>query len=610
VTRVRAILYWSVPSILCLALYWYGFKSWFRADDFAWLSVARTIHSFPDLMRALFAPRAQGTIRPWSERCFFIIGYDLFGLQPLPFRIVVFATQFANLALLAEIGTRLTGKRAAGFWAAIFWVANSALAEVLDWACVYNEVLCAFFLLLAFYFLLRYIETGNARHNTWQWVVYLLGFGALELNVVYPVLAATYTRLCAPKYFRRTLPLFLPAAAFAILHGLVAPIPKTGPYAMHLDASILQSLLALWSWSLSAVFLRNAIRIPSWFLPGGVAVLSAALLVFAVRQTVGRRWLAVFGLVWYFVVIAPVAPLRDHLAGYYIYLPLIGLCWLGGWAFAAGWGGGWAARSTAVALAALYLFMTLPRTWAATQWIYRVSGRAERLVKGVAWAHERHPNSAILLYGVDTELFLNAVKDHPFPLVGADQVYLAPGSERTIHAPVDLYMLSADVTEQALERDQLEVYDATRPYLRNITQLYRTMPRESGLPSRVDVSSPLMAYLLGPGWYKNEGNHRWMARRASLRIAAPGAAGQQLHLSGYCPEEQLRGGPLRVTVAINGEPAGAGEIRENSFELAFPVPASALGKPDMQVAVEAGRTFRVGSDQRELSLVFGVFEVR
>ena len=191
--------FWLGPSLLCLALYWRGFTAWFRADDFAWLGTGLYIQNFHDLLVAIFAPQAQGTIRPLSERAFFLVGFSLFGLDALPFKVMVFATQFANLALVASIGARLTGLRWAGFFAAIFWVLNSSGIEPLGWTCVYNQVLCGFFLLLAFYFLLRYVETGERRYNLFQWAAFLLGFGALELNVVYPAIAAAYTLLCAPR---------------------------------------------------------------------------------------------------------------------------------------------------------------------------------------------------------------------------------------------------------------------------------------------------------------------------------------------------------------------------------------------------------------------------
>ena len=91
-SRARRAAWWAAPSLLCLLLYWRGFTAWFRADDFAWLGGGIYIQNFHDLLTALFAPQAQGTIRPFSERAFFMLGFSLFGLDALPFKIVVFAT--------------------------------------------------------------------------------------------------------------------------------------------------------------------------------------------------------------------------------------------------------------------------------------------------------------------------------------------------------------------------------------------------------------------------------------------------------------------------------------------------------------------------------------
>src|SRR5262245_52167533 len=114
-------------------------------------------------------------------------------------RVIIFGTQFPNLALVASIGTRLTGRRAAGLCAAILWAVHSSALEPLGWICVYNQVLCAFFLLLAFHFLLKFTETGVRRYEAGMWIVFVLGFGAQELNVVFPAIAAAYTCLAARK---------------------------------------------------------------------------------------------------------------------------------------------------------------------------------------------------------------------------------------------------------------------------------------------------------------------------------------------------------------------------------------------------------------------------
>ena len=220
--RAARILYWLVPPVWGLALYWQGLFTWFQADNFAWLNLQ--VHSWNDLWKALFTPQAQGTVRIWSERLFFIVFKSLFGIHPTPFRIWVFLAQIANVFLIAQITCHLTGSRFAALSASILWISNSALIVVMGWNSAYNEALCAFFVLVAFFALLRYIDTSNLWLNRLQWVFYLLGFGALEVNTVYPLLAASYTALFAKHYFHKTLLLFAPAAVFISIHLGVATL--------------------------------------------------------------------------------------------------------------------------------------------------------------------------------------------------------------------------------------------------------------------------------------------------------------------------------------------------------------------------------------------------
>ena len=615
---VRTAAWWMAPPLLCLLLYWPAFTSWFRADDFAWLGVGLYVKNSHDFLAAMFSPQAQGTIRPWSERAFFMAGFALFGLDALPFRLVIFATQFANLALIASIGARLTGYRAAGFWAAIFWVLNSSQILPLGWVCVYNQVLCGFFLLLALHFLMKYTATGIARYNLLQWLAFLLGFGALELNLVYPAIAAAYTWFYARPYFRRTLPMFAVSAVYVLVHNAVAPL-RTDYYAMHFTGAIFRTLAKYWTWSIGPTFLETPIPLPRWVLPAGVALASFALLAFLCAKVRTGARSAIFCLCWYLATIAPVLPLRDHLTEYYVYLPVIGLCWLGGWAMAEAWSSNTPSKTRAKALAttaaALYAFLVVPEALASTAWNHRICARVRNLVESVAQAYELHPAKSILLDGVDTDLFWNAILDRPFRLIGLDHVYLTPGSERRIAAHPELgnvanYVLPPDVAANALKRDEVVVYDVRGPRLRNITTLYAALPRDTRLPSRVDVASPLTQYLLGPEWYPADEDHRWMPKRATLRMAGPGAPGQKLYLTGQCPDEQLRNGALPLTVTVEGSTLPPAEIGHTVFELSFPLPDGLVGKPEIHVAVEVARIFRPAADPRDLGLVFGVIEVK
>jgi hypothetical protein len=610
-TPLARAAYWCTPALICLLVHWRGFTAWFQSDDFVWLGILHG-HGFHDFLNALFVPGSAGHLRPWSERLIFMTSYGLFGLNPLPFRLIVFAIEFANLALIASIGTRLTGRRAAGFFAAVLWGISATSVDPLAWAAANNQVQVAFFLLLAFHFLLRYVETGDGRYNLYQWIAFLLGFGALEVNIVYPALTAAYTFLLARRYFWKTLPMFLASAAYLSLHAAVAPTGKDPAYVLHYTGAMFRTLAKYWAWTAGPVGFWAPMPVPSWLIPAAVAVLSIGLWIFAAMR--GR--LALFFLAWFVISITPVLPLRDHIEEYYAFVPAIGLCWLGGWAIAECWRANALPRAAAVGLATIYALIVVPRTLAGSDYHYRFSERVRNLVEGVERAHELHPDQTILLDGVDTPLFYNGVLDRPFRLVGVDHVYLTPESERQIEAHPEMaevgeFVLPSDQVAKALENGEVAVYDVRGTLLRNITSAYASQPRGLGLPHRVDVGNPLAARLLGPEWYAAEENHRWMPKRASLQIAGPSATGQKLYLHGYYPPEQLRAGPLTVAVTVNGSALAPAMLASGgNFELAYALPDTLVGQPTMQVAVEVSRTFHTGADIRDLGLAFGDLEVR
>ena len=290
--KLLATAYWTVPSILCLVLYWPGLLAWFQQDDFAWLNLPNQMRTWDSALKALLQPTTQGTWRPLSERVFFLTFGTLFTGDALPFRIWVFLTMFANLALLQSIVARMTRLRAAGFWAAILWVANSKLATVMSWTSEYILVACGFFLLLALHFFLRYIETGERRYYVWTWAAFLTGFLAMETNVVFPALAGSYALLCARKHFRRTLPFFAASAVYAILHLYLAPNHGTIPYAMHFDSALPATLWSYWRRTFEPIGHRKLSLAPAFVTAASMAVWTIALLAFTIHQARRKQWLA------------------------------------------------------------------------------------------------------------------------------------------------------------------------------------------------------------------------------------------------------------------------------------------------------------------------------
>ena len=113
--RVAVTLYWVIPVLFCIALYWRGLVIWFVQDDFGWLGLRKLVTDGPSLLWAMFTPLAQGTVRPWSERGFFLLFSSLFGVHPLPFRAFVFVNQFMNIVLIVFLTRKVTHSATAAF---------------------------------------------------------------------------------------------------------------------------------------------------------------------------------------------------------------------------------------------------------------------------------------------------------------------------------------------------------------------------------------------------------------------------------------------------------------------------------------------------------------
>jgi hypothetical protein len=614
---VRRAAIWLLPPAILIVLYRHGLQTWFLQDDFAWLQLAAGVWNGDSIWKALFTPMAQGTVRPLSERAFFIVLYGLFGLDAVPFRILVFAVQAANLALIGWIARKLTGSGLAAVAAPVFWACGSCLYVVMTWNSAFNQALCAFCLLAAFAFLLRWTsETGarRARDEWLEWIAYLAGFAALEITVVYPLLAAAYAAVFAPRSLPRVLWRFAPAAVFTAVHLAFVPKVLAGSYRMRFDFSMAGSLWTYWQWALGPSQLAMVARLPAWLPVAVTALLTAAALGFAAARWLGSDRLPGYFLFWFVITLAPVLPLKDHVSDYYLTIPSIGLALLGAHAVALARRSAPLPAALACAAAAAYLVFSIPSAAMNTRATFRQSKRVKATVLGVAYAHQLRPSAVLALSGVDTGLFWDCVRDRGFELAGASQVYIPESEASSIQVPhdvLDAYVVPGEALERGIEKGRVQVYDVRGERLKNVTAMFRIHTSGSKPPRRIDVGNPLLDYTLLDGWYSLEKGFRWMRGRAGVRLGGPDAARQRIRVSGRCPEALVQKGSLAVRLAVDGAPAGEAVIRApGAFELEFVPPAIALGRERTDVTIDMDRTFRPPSSARDLGLVLGVIEVR
>jgi hypothetical protein len=555
---VRAALWRALPVILLLALYWPGVTTWFYQDDFGWLNLRHDVHGTHDLAAALFAPKAHGNMRPLGENAYWLGISTVFGVDPLPFHIAAFLTQAASLLLLGAIVRRLTNSGLSAAIAQVVWIANIGLAPALGWSSIYNQILSAFFFLLAFYFLLR-------RQLTAQWIAFLLGLGALEINVVYPAIAAAYALLYDRPLFKKTLPMFAVSALAVFAHFHFAPPPAAGVYAPRVDARIFDTIWTYWRWSLGPMPLALVI------------LLTAAALLIAARQR-----LALLALAWFALPLLPYLPLPDHKMDYYLAVPAIGIALLAAAGFQH-------ARIPASVCILLYLGASLPASYTITRWQHARGERVEDLVLGVQEIHQSAPDKIILLDGIDTGLFWSGVADLPFRALSIPRVYLSPAPATRIDAAPEL--LSKYTLPIALARNAVL-------YRFDGRQLHRSalpnFPQDE--PRFVNLADDTFRDYIGAGWQLAPGGYRTMSGAATVRIAAPRTAADALYIGVFETRDvhlaaRANGIELPLTLAH----------RDNDLsEFRATLPPAALAWKQMEITLTGPR----------VPLTFGYLEVR
>jgi hypothetical protein len=621
--RLAAAAWWLAPVLFLFLLYFKGLTTWFFGDDFAWLGLLRRVHGFHDFLSLMFRPAAQGTIRFLGERGFFLLFEKLFGMESLPFRIWVFLTMAANVLLVAWITVRVTGSRLAGALAPILWTANTGLALVMTWTSAWNEALCSLFLLSATALFMRYAETGRRAFWWWQLVVFTLGFGALEINIVYPAIAAAYALFVAPpprraKLLTSVIPLAGISVGYFILHRAVAPFMTEGPYVVAVDRRIVPTFLTYLRWSMLP---QNWVAFGHSAIGGWVifAVAGLGLAAFCIRQIVHKRYAVIFFLCWFLLGIAPVLSLPDHISDYYLTVPLIGLAMAGAWGIAMAWRSTPLLRVAALIPLVAYLGAMLPSTRTAVNYWVERGYPIRGLVLGVQAAQQAHPGKAIVLDGITSQLYDDAVGASAFFPLGLDNIYLTPESRDSIHPldnpeKLDDLVLEPGVMRSAITHDQVVVYSSVRDHLRNSTWDYERSALDrlaNSEPRRVEVGNPLFGYLLGPEWYPLESDFRWMPKHATLRMGGPDSDKDRLLLQGFCPDVQLRSGPLHLFVTVDRVPLEGIQIAEpeNSFRRLLVIPRSLIGRKTVQVEITVNRTTHA-PDGRELGVVFGTISIQ
>jgi hypothetical protein len=318
--------------------FWNSLHYGFAQDAFTWLARSRGL-----------IPHTTGWWRTISYDVYFRVMDALFGLDPLPYRVVGLLLHAANAVLLTLLGLRLGLSRAATFAAAMFFAAHNAHFDTLFAIASISELLAATFVLLALWIALSPAgpSAGPARE-----IGVTLAFAAALLSketvILFPAVLWLVGRLRPDAARRAVIPCAILAVIYLVVFWITDPVgslhaPRgANVYEPHWGWGLLAAWATYQAWSVhlfnfQASDLHDRIALH----PEGWIVTAAAIVTLELLISRSRRAhriesplpAAAIGAATYTAFIAPVLPLLTHSFHLYLYLPLTGF----GWMLAAAW---------------------------------------------------------------------------------------------------------------------------------------------------------------------------------------------------------------------------------------------------------------------------------
>jgi hypothetical protein len=352
-----------IPSffVLLFLLDWFLYfrhaGHFFQADT-VWLLDHR-VTSARDLLLEFTKLQASNRFRPLSHPLLPSILYPIFGLSPLPHRIPIYALFFADTIAVYALVVAISRNRLAAAIATFFFSIHTVNAYTTYDVGFTPELLYTLFYIVAVLGYLRYLETGSRGGYLTSIACFVGSLFSKEAAVTLPLILVSLHFLNATpseawrerlvRSVRSTLPHTAILAAYMLLvvgwlNTIGTPLtqlfrtperPEAGAYQLVFDETIFKNadLALTWVFNIPRGWIgqwRNLSPTAMAYLKGFRLIVLALSALLLFRR---ERKIVLFGIGWFFVTLFPVLPLLNHLMPYYLFLPVIGLSLVIGFAF-------------------------------------------------------------------------------------------------------------------------------------------------------------------------------------------------------------------------------------------------------------------------------------
>jgi len=357
-------LFWVVLTIILVFVYKHSFSSFFFGDDFYNLSLVQG-KSFSQILESfnLFKKGPQNFLfyRPLTTQLFFWLGFKVFGLNPLGWRLVLFLFFYFSVFLVFWLAEILFRKKEISFLTTFFYAISGSHFYRLFFLSQFQEVGLAFFYLLSVILFVYTYREDSFLLKVGSLIFFIIALTCKETAVTLPlVLFLIYWLEKSRSSFfsealKKILPYFVISIIYLLLRIFIFGFVQGGDYNFVFSfRSICNSSIWYFLWILGVP--EDFVNLSLLVKPIGINLrffdafgqLGAAILFFlglfifslliGVRCFLSKQKkhskIIFFSVLWFLITLAPVLFFPFHKFAYSTTLPLFGgsvliafFCW-------------------------------------------------------------------------------------------------------------------------------------------------------------------------------------------------------------------------------------------------------------------------------------------
>ncbi len=312
----RLAPHWLLLSSLfffCLGVYANSLNGGFKWDDIILIKDNYTIKTWSNAADAFLKP-LHGFPAYWRplQTISYRLDYSFWKLNPLGYHLTSVLLHLVNTLLVYCFIFLVTGNKRGSWIAAALFACHPALAEPVNYISSRPDLLVAMFILAVFIF---YILSKTDKRKIFlplSLFSFCLALLSKEVAFIVPWVLLAQEALFTKRY-KKTYPYILIAFAFFVLRQALVPLKTFHAFSPTLLLSVPKAFL---SYSIALVFPANLHK--SWHISpvaSGIhadfilSVVGIGLLGMLVKKTCARSKPALFGIIWFILILLPFSTL-------------------------------------------------------------------------------------------------------------------------------------------------------------------------------------------------------------------------------------------------------------------------------------------------------------